>query len=675
MKIKRLGIVIAIFFCITPSIHLLIGEKLPIKQEEDQDYSVTVSLKLIQVFVTDKEGNPVLDLTKDDFVLYDNGQLKEITDFEKHILARQGIKTEPESTPQLSSRMNRKFLILLDIVGNDNVGVILSKEAAFHFIDTQVMPGDEVGVLSFTPIAGFTINTYFTSDHDKIKHAIENAKEVAETKWEGPTIEQLKAEAEADAVEKHSTSRQGSRGDAGEAGFGGESLTTSMFVRPFQERKRPKKDALSLLGTVMELAKTLKYIPGIKHIMYFSGGGPQKFHAYFERLGMELAGANCLVHTINAMGTRSHFQGWNRPSKETLEILSNASGGKYYEDVRDYEVMAADIQNLSSNYYVLGYYIDEKWDGRYHKIRIEVKKEGCHVYAQGGYFNPKPFSRFSEFEKKLHLIDLALSDNPYFQDPLDIPVITLPCSNSAPSNCVLLSELPVDYIEGNSGHKIELINIVLDDKKNIIDSSRGEWEYETLLDVGAYQYAILSLPPGQYECRVALRNLITGKGAAGLSQFTIPKEQESAIVLFSPLLLIPEQKSRFLKLVPEKSNPDKRDDVSLNHIYPFLSNRYSPLIHQLGKDTPHILAVLRYKTHDLQRHEIALHGTLIHNATAKEEPLDFHVVQSRKLDDATVLLISINLPPLEPGEHSIVFRAEDMGSSTQSQTVRSFTIK
>jgi hypothetical protein len=38
-------------------------------------YEVSVTLKLIQVYVSDKEGNPIHDLTKDDFLLYDNGQL------------------------------------------------------------------------------------------------------------------------------------------------------------------------------------------------------------------------------------------------------------------------------------------------------------------------------------------------------------------------------------------------------------------------------------------------------------------------------------------------------------------------------------------------------------------------------------------------------------------------
>ena len=163
--------------------------------------------------------------------------------------------------------------------------------------------------------------------------------------------------------------------------------------------------------------------------MFFSGGGNPKLHKLYERLGMELAGANCIVHTINSMGTRSNPLGPSKLRTENLKRLAKASGGKFYEDVSDYDVISEDIQNLSGNYYVLGYYIGEKWDGRFHKINVEVKREGCQAYAQGGYFNPKPFSRFSEFEKNLHLIDLALSDKPYFQDPIDVPVTSLPCSN------------------------------------------------------------------------------------------------------------------------------------------------------------------------------------------------------------------------------------------------------
>src|SRR5512137_2952193 len=49
-------------------------------------HEVTVTLKLIQVFVTAARGQPALDLSRTDFLLTDNGKPQTITDFESHIL-------------------------------------------------------------------------------------------------------------------------------------------------------------------------------------------------------------------------------------------------------------------------------------------------------------------------------------------------------------------------------------------------------------------------------------------------------------------------------------------------------------------------------------------------------------------------------------------------------------
>ena len=50
-------------------------------------HEVSVTLKLIQVFVTGPDGKPALDLAKSDFILTDNGKPQTITDFESHALA------------------------------------------------------------------------------------------------------------------------------------------------------------------------------------------------------------------------------------------------------------------------------------------------------------------------------------------------------------------------------------------------------------------------------------------------------------------------------------------------------------------------------------------------------------------------------------------------------------
>jgi VWFA-related protein len=561
--------------------------------------------------------------------------------------------------------MNRKFFILLDILGNDQVGIIQSKEAATHFIDTQVRQGDEVGIISYTTLSGLNIHTYLTTDLDNIKKAIQEAKEIPISKERDPTWDDLRQKEEQDALSKRGfTSEQ-------------ESAVLNYFLSSFEIKglRDIKKSPLIQIREITELAKSLRYIPGIKHIMFFSGGGPQMFHKEYERLGMELAGANCIIHTINAMGTRAHFLGPFRPREESLKILAKASGGKFFEDVSDYEVISEDIQNLSGNYYVLGYYIGEKWDGRFHKINVEVKREGCQVYAQGGYFNPKPFSRFSEFEKNLHLIDLALSDRPYFQDPIEVSLITLPCSHREELNCVLLSKLPLNFLSGSKGQKLELINLVLDDEKKIINSSMGEVDYSKLSQEDSFQYSILSLYPGKYECRVILRNLTTGKGAVGSSTLTIPDYQDSGIILFSPLILLPEKKSHFFKLSMLQVESKEIDNLSLKHIYPFPSNEYSPLIDELDPQKSRISAVLRYTVMNIQKPEIDLYANIVNEATRDEMPLVFSIHSSERQAETNVLFLDIELPELKPGRYALEFLAAEKTTKSVVSAGKSLRIK
>jgi hypothetical protein len=52
--------------------------------QKELQHEVAVTLKLIQIFVTDQERNPVTDLKKEDFFLWDNGEQLKITDLETH---------------------------------------------------------------------------------------------------------------------------------------------------------------------------------------------------------------------------------------------------------------------------------------------------------------------------------------------------------------------------------------------------------------------------------------------------------------------------------------------------------------------------------------------------------------------------------------------------------------
>ena len=309
-------------------------------KQETLQHKVTVTLKLIQVYVTDKKGNPVTDLNQTDFELYDKGKLINITDFEKHILYLPAEKTReiiPAVSPEVPSQMNRKFFLFFDLAFNNVLGIKKSKEAALHFIDTKLQPTDEVGVLSYSTMKSLTLHEYLTTDHQKVREVVE-----------GFGLKDVLGRAE-------KIDHEWEDYDSG------------------LRRRIYKHQVFNFSNKIKDLAKALRYIPGHKHIVFFSSGyinsevygpGSGRLRWEWEEMAIELASANCLVYAVDAgsfvssIDSETGFFYVNRYLRggSTLERLAEVTGGKYFGNITNYENIMEEIQDLSNAYYVLGYY-------------------------------------------------------------------------------------------------------------------------------------------------------------------------------------------------------------------------------------------------------------------------------------------------------------------------------
>jgi VWFA-related protein len=145
------------------------------KQEVSIQHEVTVTLKLVQVYVTDKEGTPVPDLVSTDFTLFDSGKPMTITEFEKHTLFIPG---EPEEKQETSSqpgppRLSRRFFLFFDFAFNNPQGLEQAKRAALHFLGNQALVSDQIGIISYSIYKGLTLHEYLTTDHQKVREVVE----------------------------------------------------------------------------------------------------------------------------------------------------------------------------------------------------------------------------------------------------------------------------------------------------------------------------------------------------------------------------------------------------------------------------------------------------------------------------------------------------------------------
>jgi VWFA-related protein len=570
--VKKLSVCIFFILIFLLANNLLLTSTLYPENEsqEQEQHEVTVTLKLIQVYVTDKDGKPAMDLELEDFELYDSGKRKELTEFEKHTLSLPQIKTEkkeikpldkiykPETAPieetQPLQTMNRKFFLFFDFAFNNREGIKKSREAALHFIDTKLQPSDEVGVLSYSLLNSLCLHEFLTTDHQKVREVVEamgvrgvlgRADNVEEQYWRN-TLKISAPEASEYAQPLDNMK------------FTGDTQFQKMREQATNiDRDAFKKQISSFTTKLDELAKALRLIPGHKHIILFSSGVPTSFlygiptpfgvsstyrkdikvniednlgdtprRIKFEQMIKEFSASNSQFYTLDTEDLRETIlQDEQMLGGGTMKHISNSTGGKYYGRIHNYEEIMEEIQNVTSSYYVLGYSIGETWDGKYHKIKVNIKKNGYKVHAQGGYFNPKPFTEYSDVEKQIHLVDLALNQRSLFEDPIQFPLEAKIDTEKEKDNLRLLSKISRQNLQEVAGEKLEIVTLVFDEENTIKGFKREEIDVTQLAEEEFQHTCLLTIPPGAYKCRVVIRNLETGRGAIGNSSVYIPREK------------------------------------------------------------------------------------------------------------------------------------------------------
>ena len=625
-------------------------------------HQVTVTLKLIQVFVTDDKGKPAMDLERSDFVLYDNGAPQTITDFEKHVLTapaaeRPGAGAAPAPPParETASLLNRKFIFLIDFVRNELEGVMKAKTAALEFMDTKVRPGDEVALFSFSVMSGLKLHEYLTSAHDKVRAAIKKLRDV-------PGITPVVDES----------------GPPDHEPMGMEILSANIFARHGGHGGGGGRDPFV---EVAEWAKALRAIPGQKNIILFSRGFGAAVvrpgdagNALFQIMARELASANAPVFTVNTTtGVWAKVAAGVFP-EASLDSLARTTGGKYFPDVNYYSRIAADIQDATSNYYVLGYTIPAAWDGKFHDVKVEVRRPGHKAYVQRGYFNPLPFNKLSPVEKHLHLIDLALAEKASSKRSLDIPLTAVAFSDEKNENTLLLSEIPVLSIREAVGDRTEFISLVLDQNKVIVDGNRFEIDWKSMRGGKVYQYAAIALAPGRYDCRVIIRNLDDGRAAVGSCSMEVAGPRAEGPTLFPPLFLVRGPEAQYLNVTtPAKGAPAA--GVSISAIFPFPPKEYVPLVGSLERGQDLLGAAVRCVWKGNRSGEMELSAWLSPEGSGERTQVEMTIVNSASRDETDFYLMEFDVPGLLPGRYRLEIVAEDAATGLNLRTAGWFSVR
>ena len=381
---------------------------------------VEVHVVNVDATVTDTDGNAVLDLTKDDFEIFEDGVPQKITNF---AVIRSSGAPPSAAAAEGSGPPLRRILLIVD---NNYIGNV-ERNQALDVVEKYLNEsfGGEWAVAAIGHSAEMLQS--FTVDRALVHNAIAKVRTMASSE------------------RQHKIDR---------------SVLSERFIRKldfvtpadyrekvrFSSQEQTFRNLMTMQNTaraVVDTARGYAAEEGKKFIILLTAGMElnTSFTAYDTRddgelreLKQEIArvsdamvreanGANFTVHVINA-GTRgmiapqhdvaNHSSGVNYGSllrnfgNDPIDVsdvdsipLSIALGtGGMYLPSSDLRSSLQRIDTVTSNFYSLGYSPDHNGDRQYHNIKVRVKRSGVRVANRVGYFDETPEDRFQEM---LHL--------------------------------------------------------------------------------------------------------------------------------------------------------------------------------------------------------------------------------------------------------------------------------
>jgi len=680
-------------------------------------YEVTVALKLIHVYITDKKGKPVEDLKLEDFTVTDNGRPVILTDFEKHSLQASpdaALKTGqiPEkeadaAPPPAALKTTRKFFLFFDFAFNNGRGIVKAKTAALHFLDSKVGPDDEVGILTYSMFKGVRVHEYLTRDHAKIREVVDSigSKDIAGRASE---IEQ-----------QYWLQAQESLAGSGSSTSPVQAALPQKIAEA--NRQESKRIAQTFILRLTALAKSLRYIPGQKHFIFFSTGLPSSIiyggqsgnpsgqggRAMFdpgdrvlrtqnEEMYKEFGTANCTFYAFDTResakeadlfaydrltfetgsrgftGAQGVFQDSTdifRDEKTTglnsLKRLTDITGGKFFSNINMYEKNLDQVQTLTGTYYVLGYSIGEREDGLFHEVKVSVRRPGSEVRAQSGYFNPKPFGKLTKLERELHLYDLALNERSLSRLPVSFPLTALAFEAGGTAGLEILAAVPGEVTAKFSGQKVEYIALVFDAKSDVRDVRRLETDPRPHRGQAVVFTSGTPLEPGDYTCRLVIRDMDSGVSAVSSVRAAVRAAPGQGLRLGTPLLLRDETGCAYL----DARGPKGRSSMPWSEVYAYDRTLFAPVAGSVSKLTPRVVAVVPYSVAGATEYGtgepgVAFSARLIDAATGEVLPVAFALVGRNWYPAAEAVSLEFPVAGLAPGRYLLYVTAEDRVSKT-----------
>jgi VWFA-related protein len=391
---------------------LLKDQALPAEQST---LHVTTRAVQVSVIAQDSDGHPVTGLTQNDFKVLENGGAQKIVSFAQHSSRLSADVTpgvRPVSANTFSNRVGETTgvppsvtVILLDALNSDFHDMASARAQVVKFL-RQLHPEDRVALYELT--TKLIVLHDFTSDTATLLRALGAAPNPQSGAPDAPP--QITAATEAKIMDSAS---KGALPAPAPGWLTAELQRENLFDQT--NRVDGTTDAFT------QIAHHLARSPGRKNLVWISGSFP--FYVALDPTrpsrintsAQALSDANVAIYPLDARALVA--QTLDQPgvlfskhkaaappqgTLDTMQMLAQGTGGIAYYNTNDLGRAIRRTSDDSSLTYELTYYpTNEKWDGRFRFIKVEVQGSGVHLRYRKGYFATPSTTSTPESQAKL----------------------------------------------------------------------------------------------------------------------------------------------------------------------------------------------------------------------------------------------------------------------------------
>jgi VWFA-related protein len=385
----------------------------PASTDPQATFRAGINYVRVDVIVTDRKDAPITDLRREDFEVLEDGKAQPIEQFRLikvdgnpkpgDPLPRQ-IRSRDDELMEASRDDVRIFAIVLDDYHVRKTTAMSVREPLTQFIRTQLRPNDLIAVMyPLTPVR----DLLFTNNHESIIRAIEsfegrkydytprNAFEEQYARYSTQDVERIRNDIVMGALKGLSVRLGSMREGRKSIIFVSEGFTA--MLPPQMQRAdasapaNPRETSVQALGQDSPRQQTAEFFAqsDVYNRMreVFQDANRNNASIY----SLDPRGLAVFAFDIDdvAGGPPPSFATDSRAlqaTQDTLRVLAEETDGRAIVNRNTLAQGLAQIVRDSSFYYLLGYNSQAPNDGKFHEIKVRVKRANAEVRGRKGFW-------------------------------------------------------------------------------------------------------------------------------------------------------------------------------------------------------------------------------------------------------------------------------------------------